>query len=208
MIAISSAFKEALIAIDVDGKKDFLTLDANCKHSENILPSIDKMLDKLNLTIKDNKEIAVVIGPGSFTGLRIGIALAKGLNQARPCQIIAITSFDLITYSYCKNYTPKNDFYCVLDALSGLVFVCKYNKKGEKIGQEQMITKEQLAQLQGDKVGIDEEGVGDIKIKLTAEELLELSIKYLKEGRVIDDEHLLPLYLRKSQAEANLDSKK
>ena len=74
MIAICSAMKEALIGVDIDGKKGECNLDSSCKHSENILPNLDKLLQNLDTTLADNDAYAVVVGPGSFTGIRIGIS--------------------------------------------------------------------------------------------------------------------------------------
>ena len=130
MIALSTAYKQALIAVKIDGKSAFKSLDANCKHSENVLYSIDELLDSLNVSIQANDALSVVVGPGSFTGIRIGVALVKGLNKGNPCKLIKLTTFDLLAYSYIKRYHPKDDFYCVIDALSGYYYICKFAKDG------------------------------------------------------------------------------
>ena len=104
MIALCSSFKEALICVDIDGKQDFCTLPANCKHSENVLPCVDKCLQHIGKNINDNDCFAVVVGPGSFTGIRIGISLVKGFIAGNnKFKILPITSFELIAYNYIKN---------------------------------------------------------------------------------------------------------
>ena len=61
-----------------DGKVvDQVQLESNMRHSEIAMPSLIEILKKNNLEIKDIKEILVVIGPGSFTGVRIGVVIAK-----------------------------------------------------------------------------------------------------------------------------------
>ena len=207
MIALSTANKEALIAIKIKDKTSFKTLDANCKHSENVLPAIDKMLDEIGYSLKDNDCYAVVVGAGSFTGIRIGVALIKGFNQGVERKIVALTSFELIAYSYLQNFKPEQDFYVVLYALSGLYYVSKFDSSGKMVEEAKVITKEQYESLQGTRVGLKEEGVGDIQVQPSPEELLSLSQQYYKQNKFTPDSELKPLYLRKSQAEVSLELK-
>lgn len=208
MIALSSAFKNALIAIDINGKQVFCSLDENSKHAESLLPAIDEMLEENGLNIRDNHSFCIVIGPGSFTGLRIGIALVKGLVQGYDdkAKIYPITSFDLMAYSYIKHSRPQNDFTCVINALSGLYFVCTYDKDG-KAGEQKLIDENELALIGGDKVGLEEENIMPILIQPNSEELLELALQKEKEGSFCTYKDLVPVYLRKSQAEDALEQK-
>lgn len=208
MIAISSAYKRALIGVKIDGKEFERELDANVKHSENIMPALADLLDENGLSLNQNDTLAVVVGPGSFTGIRIGISLVKGLKVGQENQkLIAITTFDLMAYSYIKNNIVKEDFTCVINALSDLFFVCTYDKNGKKLSIEKMIDKQEFENLQGIKVGLEEENITKITINPTAKELLSLAENKGKEGQFIEENKLLPLYLRQSQAEANLDEK-
>lgn len=208
MIAISSAYKRALIGVKIDGKEFERELDANVKHSENIMPALAEILDENGLSLSQNDTLAVVIGPGSFTGIRIGISLVKGLNVGQENQkLIAITTFDLMAYSYIKNSIVKEDFTCVINALSDLFFVCKYDKNGKKLSTEKMIDKKEFENLQGTKIGLEEENITEITVNPTAKELLSLAENKAKEGQFIEENKLLPLYLRQSQAEANLEEK-
>lgn len=207
MIAISSSFKQALLAVEVQGRQEFMTLDANCKHSENIMYNIDKMLDNIGCGVADNDSFSVVVGPGSFTGIRIGIALIKGLACANGGKVIPLTTFDLIAYSYVKNFKPKGDFYCVIDALSGLVYIEKHDRKGGKVGQAEVISREELASLEGIKVGLSEENVADERVSPSPQELLELA-KMFEGNSAVTEKDLVPLYLRKSQAEVSLEKRR
>lgn len=209
MIALCSAFKNALLAYDIDGKQSFCSLDSNAKHAESLLPAIDDMLEENGLKIKENQSFCVVVGPGSFTGLRIGIALIKGLIQGDDAskRIYPITSFDLMAYSYIKNNQIKDDFTCVINALSGLYFVCKYDKTGKKIDCEKMIGKDELDAIEGDKVGLGEEGILQKQVTPTANELLEVALREEKQGKSCSYKELVPIYLRKSQAEDALEQK-
>ena len=206
MIAISTAYKKALIVYDIKGRQDKSEIDANHSHSENLLFTLDKLLSQGGLTIRDNDEYAVVIGPGSFTGIRIGMALVKGLVAGGNNEkVVPITTFDLMAYSYLKS-KPKNKFVCVMNALSGLYYVCAYNEKGEKISDEEVVTKENLGKFEGfDFVGLEEEKIGDKLVQPSGEDLLELALS--KRDLQVDANALMPLYLRRSQAEDDLEKK-
>lgn len=202
MIALSTAYKEALIAIEINGKKGFKRLDANCKHSENLLPSIDEVLQNLDENLANNNEYAVVIGPGSFTGLRISTAIVKGFMAGDDSKcILPLTTFDLMSYSYIKNFNVQDDFVCVINALSGRYFICKYNAKGERISEEQMVDSEYLSTITLHKVSLVEEGVGDKLVSPSPEELLSLVGVKQKKEKLVSANELAPLYIRKSQAE-------
>ncbi len=208
MIAISTAYKEALIGIKIKDKEICTTLDSNCKHSENLLKTIDEKLSEINYSFKDNKTMAVVIGPGSFTGLRISISLIKGLYCGSPFKIVPITTFELLAYSYVKHNSPKEDFCCIINALSGYFYKCCFNKNGEKIGQEELIDSSQLKEIKIDIVGLKEDELFDQTISPTAEELLQLALIKEKNDEFLSDlNNLIPLYLRKSQAEDDLEQK-
>ena len=207
MIAISTAFKKALIGVNVEGKFGYKELDSNCKHSENILPKLNEILEQLNVELKDNDSYAVVIGPGSFTGLRIGISLIKGfLAGGGNKNIVALTTNELMAYTYLKESVENEEFYTVIDALSGLYFICQFSKDGEKIGKERMVQRDELENLPGKKIGLKEEEIAGVDdyIDIPAEYLLELALLKQKKGEFISPELLAPLYLRKSQAETNL----
>lgn len=67
-------------------------------HSEKLMPMIAQLLKELSLTIKDLDAIAVTQGPGSFTGLRIGMATAKALAQGANKQLITVPTLDCLAY--------------------------------------------------------------------------------------------------------------
>lgn len=205
MIAISTAYKRALIAYDIKGKRDSCEIDANHAHSENLLFSLDKLLNAGGLRIADNDRYAVVIGAGSFTGIRIGMALVKGLVAGGKGDVVPITTFDLMAYTYLKEKREKK-FVCVINALSGLYYICAYDEHGNKIGGEQVVTKETLEEFKDfDFVGLEEENLCENLVQPSGEDLLELALSRENEG--VSADKLAPLYLRRSQAEDDLEKK-
>ena len=81
ILGIETSSKTASVAVaDENGILGELSYSAKKTHSQVILPLALELLEKLELTIKDMDCVAVSDGPGSYTGLRIGIAAAKGLT--------------------------------------------------------------------------------------------------------------------------------
>lgn len=72
--------KKIAIGLEVDGKKSEIVQDSMVLRSEAALPVIEKLLKKNNLTINEIDEIKVNRGPGSFTGLRVGVSMANALS--------------------------------------------------------------------------------------------------------------------------------
>ena len=98
------------------------------------------------------------------------------------------------------------DFVCVLNALSGLYFVCKFDKNGIMIDKEQMIDQDQFNQITCQKIAL----VGDLKsdefkfVEITSQDLLEYANLKDSKGEYVPQEEMLPSYLRLSQAEDSL----
>lgn len=70
------------------------SLNNGLTHSENLMPLIKEALDKSNLTLKDIELIAVCTGPGSFTGIRIGVASIKAIAEVNQIKIAEVTSLE------------------------------------------------------------------------------------------------------------------
>lgn len=209
MIAISTAFDEGMVAIDINGKRDSLILPSNCRQSENLLKSIDMLLDRNDLSIADNDSFGVVLGPGSFTGLRIGAALVKGLcaGSKKECKVVGISSLALLAKQYAAQFQPKTNFCCVLNALSGLLFFCEFDQHGKSVGEEKLVMRAQLESNKLQLVGLKGEGIANIEVALTPDGLLSEANRLLETGKTIDAKTFSPVYLRKSQAEVSLEER-
>jgi tRNA threonylcarbamoyladenosine biosynthesis protein TsaB len=100
------------------------------RHSILLVPMIDKLLKKARLKIKDIGCFAMSVGPGSFTGLRIGVTVVKGLAYALKKPIVAVPTLDAIAY----NAARYGGVICpVLDARKNKVYACLYRSDGKKL---------------------------------------------------------------------------
>jgi len=211
MLAINTAFMTANLALKTpDGKIVLKDIDAKSKHSENVLKTIDEMCQEANVDVLETQTIAVVVGPGSFTGLRIGTAIAKALgNVNKKLNFVAISSLELMAYIALKNKKVNKKFVCVLNALSNLYFVAYFDENGIKLQEEKMIDAEQFAQIKEQKVVLlgDLQIDGAVEVEITPQDLLEFSLDKESKKEFVMEENLVPVYLRVSQAEDNLEKK-
>lgn len=201
ILVISSATKKAYICLKTENKKDFIEIDANCRQSENILFQIDKLLEGNSIDISNIDAIGVVVGPGSFTGVRIGIALVKGLCAGnKNIKVCPISSLDLIA----EHITDIDRFACGINALSGLVFAKEFDKSESFISEEKLVSIEEFNSYLEPKFGLREESICENTIEINPESLLNLALRKMEEGCWTDIKTLSPVYLRNSQAEENL----
>ena len=191
------------------------------KHSSILVPAIKNLLKTIDLKIEEINGIAVSIGPGSFTGLRIGLCVAKGLCYARSLPLLGIPTLDAmafplkeIPYLICPVLESKKDeIYDVVfrggvslqrvmdykceDIQSLLVRLSPLKEKiifsGDGIKKYRDIIKE--------KIGKDALFI-DSQLNLTvATSIAFLGLNKLKKGEEDDISTLSPFYLRKSEAE-------
>jgi len=96
---------------------DVIDIESNMRHSEIAMPNLVHILDKNDIDISDIDEYYVVTGPGSFTGVRIGVVIAKTLAYLQNKPIRPINSLDLVAFSTekiipgCYLVPEKNGFF-------------------------------------------------------------------------------------------------
>lgn len=99
ILAIDTTTKKANVGIKTESLIKIKSIDNEVTHSEKLLPLIDKALKECNITIKNIDCIAATTGPGSFTGIRIGLATAKALAKVINANIFSIDSLSLLAKS-------------------------------------------------------------------------------------------------------------
>lgn len=182
-------------------------------HSESLVPMIETLLNLLGMEIKDIDEFVIAEGPGSFTGLRIGMTIAKTLAQVNDRKLVPISTL----LALANNSSSDKLKVPMLDARGNRVYGAVYDKEFNEIIKEDLYTIEDFSKLVND---LDEEIelIGDISLKY--EDLFEkakvLPINFrntigksliklaLENKNDYDLYQLVPNYLRKSQAEREL----
>ncbi len=103
ILAIDTATRWAGLALH-DGTAVIAEYGWRClnNHTIELSPAIEDMLSRVDKTINDLDGIAVAIGPGSYTGLRVGLALAKGLALANQIPLFGVPTLDIVAFSIGK----------------------------------------------------------------------------------------------------------
>lgn len=203
------------------------SIDQDRGHAENLVPMIEEIMKNINLDIEDIDLYVVALGPGSFTGLRIGVATMKAFAHLFNKPIIGINTMEGLAY----NLPFEDTVVPMIDARRNRVYTGIYSQKSGELVEEMPVDAvdiDELIEILKDKENLTVNGNGSIlyreklekelgdKIKFAkigqnsprAVSIAELGLKKFKAGIVDDVFTLAPDYLRKSQAERQLDENK
>jgi tRNA threonylcarbamoyladenosine biosynthesis protein TsaB len=143
ILNIDTATDIAHVSLSQSGEMlDSITNNDQKEHGSFLQPSIQKLLKNNSLAIASLDAVAVSVGPGSYTGLRVGMASAKGICFALQKPLITINSLEIISYAALlensHKYDLTNALLCpLIDARRMEVFTALYNQKLEKILEPQ-----------------------------------------------------------------------
>ncbi|MCL2290042.1 MAG: tRNA (adenosine(37)-N6)-threonylcarbamoyltransferase complex dimerization subunit type 1 TsaB [Bacteroidetes bacterium] len=112
-----------------------LCLDKGNSHIEHLFPFIEQVLTESNCKISELDGVVLSIGPGSYTGLRIGASAAKGICYALEIPLIGISTLQSIVFGAIRQQKEeKNVLYCpMIDARRMEVFTALFNENGEVV---------------------------------------------------------------------------
>ena len=116
-----------------DGAKIYeYNLELGTKHSALLVPTIKRVLDALQWHISEVDYFACGLGPGSFTGMRVGLATIKGLSWATKRPVIGISTLDILAQNV-KDI--DKDIIPIIDAKRELIYCSIYKKKNRKLSR-------------------------------------------------------------------------
>lgn len=166
-------------------KRTFVTRVGKNDNAAYLVNKIDEVLKDSKLTIDDIEEIIVGIGPGSYTGVRVSVVVAKTLASTKNIKLKSISSLNLLSTGYFGLIIPA------IDARRGHYFIGTYNN-GKQVEKDEYTLIEDSSEL----IILNEE---TIKVNL------DIVNNYAVD--VLNVHDLEPNYLRKTEAENNYDKK-
>lgn len=223
IMAFDSTAKVASVAIcDDERPLAVYNIDNGLTQSELLLPMAENMLKSIKLGFSDVELFACATGPGSFTGVRIGAALVKGLAFGKDIPCVSVSTLD----GLAENAAGLSGIIVpVMDARRSQVYTALYSSDGEstnKLCEDSAISTSELAQmlrahegspiyLVGDgysvaKAALDAEGVKTentptLLINENAYSLAKVALRKYRSGEFTTDKQISPTYLRMPQAE-------
>lgn len=136
-LSLDSCTKACSVALtSLDGGASFAWFEILERgHAEIIAHQTQLLMQQAGIKAKDISQIAVTIGPGTFTGARIALAFARMFAAARNIPIIAVNSLEAIAYNGIDklSLTRNDTIYAAIDARRGQVYFAAYNGLGEEI---------------------------------------------------------------------------
>ena len=207
VLGIESATARAGVAIGTaDGVVASAEVTRGPRHAEILVPAVKFVCEQAGIALGEVGAIAVDIGPGLFTGLRVGIATANGLAQALGLPMIGVSSLDLLAHQMRH---AGSDIVAVIDARRSEVYAARYGVTDRELKRVMDPTvlppADLMAQLEGaDDVLI----VGDTLAEHGAVFALPSAatlVEIAPTCNPVDPSAIAPLYLRKSDAELNAD---
>ncbi|MDD5603964.1 MAG: tRNA (adenosine(37)-N6)-threonylcarbamoyltransferase complex dimerization subunit type 1 TsaB, partial [Eubacteriales bacterium] len=149
ILTVDSSTSVAAVAVTEDGRlMGEYNIDSERTHSVNLVPMISDLLDRLQLKPQDIDLFAAVSGPGSFTGLRIGITAVKSMAYACGKPVVGIPSLDSLAY----NIPVGSDIICpMIDARNRQVYMAAYRQNAQ--GRPEKLTDYMAADV-GEAAGI------------------------------------------------------
>ena len=235
VLSIDTSSKIASIAIIEDGRVlDEMHVLSEEEHSQTLMPMIEKMFNDNNMDLNEIDLIGCSRGPGSFTGIRIGIATAKAFSDAKNIPLIGIDSLEALAYSVVIEKENNDcEILAMINAKNDNVYAATYLVNNGKLNMvknaEIMNLTETVSYIDFKRqvfiVGCEDED--SIRRLIQAEASSERAISgndcsfefvkdtiptaasigiaaYEKYKNGVVDEIIVPLYLRKPQAERNL----
>lgn len=218
ILAVDTSSKICSVAILEDRQVlDEINLDDGKTHSENLMPTIQLILERNDLTLDDIDLIGVTVGPGSFTGIRIGIASVKAIAEVKNIPVASISSLQCLAKNISKD---SGTIVSMIDARNNNVYGGVYDISSNSVVEEcaesvdtlvDKITPYQNITFVGDGAIINKgkiqrafygqkvEFAKDNEQRAANTGILAYE-KYLANSLESADS-VIPLYLRKSQAE-------
>lgn len=214
-----------------DGEKllSRAAVNAGLTHSRTLMPMVEAVLSSADLTVADVEAVAVAVGPGSFTGIRIGVATAKGLAFPADLPCVAVSTLEAMAYRLLG--LPLSGRVCaVMDARCKQVYTATFlidngtltrETPDEAIPMDDLFARLKDADtpvyLIGDGASLCFEAGKDIVPQLTrlpahlqmqdADGVALVAAKKIAGSETVKAEQLLPTYLRLPQAERELKAK-
>ncbi len=220
ILAIDSTAEVSAVAVCQDKRLlAEVTVNTGNTHSRTLLPAVEQALRMAELSVNDIDVFACSTGPGSFTGVRIGVATVKGIAYGKNKPCISVSTLDALAY----NIIYADGIICpVMNARRSQVYNALYRCKDgtlTRLCPDRAIAISELdcelAELNepiylcGDGYGITEKGFEKNKVSFVPERyryqsaysVAQIALEKYGKGEYLSDAELVPIYLRPSQAE-------
>jgi len=196
-----------------------ITVNTGNTHSQALLPALEQALKMAELSVDDIDIFACSSGPGSFTGVRIGVATVKGIAYGKNKPCVSVSTLEALAY----NLIDLDGIICpVMNARRSQVYNALFECQDGKMRRlcvdralsiseldDELATQDKPIYLCGDGYEITQKGfmktqichVSERRRYQSAYSVAQAALKKYSDGQYVGDSELVPIYLRPSQAE-------
>ena len=228
ILAVDTSATAASVAVAEENKLiGEFSINTALTHSQTLMPMVDELLKNTGVSVNDIDAVAVNAGPGSFTGVRIGVAAVKGIAFPKNLPCVSVSTLESMAYNMLGN----DCIVCsVMDARCSQVYNALFRVKGCTVTRMTDDRALSLTDLKNELQNINEKVVlvGDGAVlcsKFLGEELENImlapfnnriqtasSVAYaafekINNGETVKADELMPVYLRLPQAQRELNKK-
>lgn len=204
---LDTSYHNLIISIFQDKTEIYhLEEESNNNLSVRLLPAIEEAFKSLNLEIYHLNKIFVVNGPGSFTGVRIGVTAAKTLAWALDIEIVSISEIEALASAK----TDKKYVAPLIDARRDAVYAGLYNEELKSLLKDRYIDRNEFIEMVKRKVNFENvdfvsyDTFDDINVLIPKVDVKKIIEKHIMD-ETVDPHTLIPNYLKKTEAEEKLN---
>lgn len=210
--ALEASTRAASVALAVDGVVESKRLDGAAAHASDLVPALEELCLARSIDPADLELLAIGVGPGSFTGLRVAISTALGLSRATGAQLVGVSSHAAAAWRVLETEEPGSRITVLQDARGGCVQTSSWQRSEEALNcavEHALVpcaeAAEQLAsatRLLADEAGLRAARLAEDDPRVVAspapgaEAVLTLGARQLEIEGPTSAEALRPLYLR------------
>ena len=144
ILALDTSNKTLSVAVELtDGTIIEQTIENTLQHSVLLMPTIETVFKEAGITAKDLTKVVVAEGPGSYTGLRIGVTVAKTLAKSLGIPLVGVSSLDVFLPNLASKVEVGEVVLPFFDARRGNIFAVGYQKTDE--GLEKVIAEQHIS---------------------------------------------------------------
>lgn len=228
ILAVDTSATAASVAVAEENKLiGEFSINTALTHSQTLMPMVDELLKNTGLSVNDIDAVAVNAGPGSFTGVRIGVAAVKGIAFPKNLPCISVSTLESMAYNMLGN----DCIVCsVMDARCSQVYNALFRVKGCTVTRMTDDRALSLTDLKNELQNINEkvvlvgdgavlcskflgEGLENIMLApfnnriQTASSVAYAAFEKINNGETVKADELMPVYLRLPQAQRELNKK-
>lgn len=190
------------LTVAIGGDKSAVRFIPDCalSHSVVLMDELELALNDAGCELKDIDIFACALGPGSFTGIRIGVATAKALSYAMDKKVLGVTSFDTLAY----NVISEKRKLALIGARHGNYYAAGFSAGNTQINAPAFLGAEEVKAFTADYQIISDEETEFNSVKADLKNGFIKAVEAKLHLATFDRESLLPIYVKKSQAEEEL----